>query len=85
MVKPLTKVEKKWLAELQTVLDKCPSKRLGAYTTGDAVLSIYDKPVFDRYRDANPRDERDDVWVHQDIGTKLCVIDTPFQIDGVAG
>jgi hypothetical protein len=83
--KKLTTAEKKWVDELQAVLNKCPSKRLGAYTTGDADLKIYDKPVFDAYRDANPRDDRDDVIVHQEIGTVLDSIDTPFQVDGVAG
>lgn len=84
-VKKLTAAERKWLGDLQAVLDKCPSQRLGGYTIGDANITIYDKLVFDNYRDNNPRDERDDVLIHQEIGTKLGVIDTPFQIDGVSG
>jgi hypothetical protein len=38
----LTKKEQAWLDELQEVLDRCPSKRLGFYTIGDAALSVYD-------------------------------------------
>jgi hypothetical protein len=38
----LNAAEKKWIAELQAVLDACPSKRLGFYTIGDPQISIYD-------------------------------------------
>jgi hypothetical protein len=38
----LTKKERDWIAELQTVLDKCPSKRLGFFTIGDPDITIYD-------------------------------------------
>lgn len=84
-VKKLTAAEAKWIGELQAVFNKCPSKRFGAYTIGDSELKIYDKPVFDAYRNANPRDGRDDVLIHYEIGTVLDTIDTPFQVDGVAG
>jgi hypothetical protein len=84
-VKKLTKAESDWLAEFQRLMDRCPSKRLGCYTIGDADIRIYDKPVFDAYRHANPRDMRDDVLIHGDIGTVLGNIDMPFQVDGVAG
>lgn len=38
----LNAAEKKWIAELQAVLDACPSKRLGFYTIGDPTIYIYD-------------------------------------------
>lgn len=38
----LTSDERKWLADLQAVLDACPSKRLGFYTIGDPEVSVYD-------------------------------------------
>lgn len=37
-----TKAEKAWLEELQELLDRCPSKRLGFYTIGDPSVSVYD-------------------------------------------
>jgi len=44
---PLTKVEARWLAQLEKLLLACPSKRLGAYTVGDPTLNIYDKPAME--------------------------------------
>lgn len=38
----LTKAEKAWIAEVQEVLDRCPSKRMGFYTIGDDELFVYD-------------------------------------------
>lgn len=84
-VKKLTAAEAKWVQKVQALMAECPSKRLGAYTIGDAEIRLYDKPVFDAHRNANPRDDRDDVIIHQEIGTVLATIDTPFQVDGVAG
>lgn len=39
----LTKAEKAWLEKLQTVLNECPSDRLGFYTIGDANVTVYDR------------------------------------------
>ena len=39
----LTAAEKKWLADLQELLDACPSKRLGFYTIGDPDITVYDR------------------------------------------
>ena len=39
----LTRAERKWVQELQKVLDKCPSERLGFFTIGDCDVSLYDK------------------------------------------
>lgn len=47
--------ELKWLAEVQAVLDRCPSKRLGFYTIGDREVTVYDKR-FDAAIDASGRD-----------------------------
>lgn len=41
MSKP-TKDEAAWLAELQELLDRCPSKRMGFYTIGDPSIVVYD-------------------------------------------
>lgn len=39
----LNKAEREWLAEMQHLLDTCPSKRLGFYTIGDAAVALYDR------------------------------------------
>lgn len=84
-VKKLTPAEAKWLKDFQALMDTCPSKRLAAYTVGDPDLVIYDKPVFDAYRNANSRDDRDDVVLHDELRTKLGRISMPFLVDGVCG
>ncbi len=38
----LNKKERAWLDELQEVLNRCPSKRLGFYTIGDPQVVVYD-------------------------------------------
>lgn len=43
MAKRLNKAEAAWIAELQEVLDRCPSTRLGFFTIGDPNISIYDR------------------------------------------
>lgn len=39
----LNKSEKQWIAEVQELLDRCPSKRLGFYTTGGSTVTVYDR------------------------------------------
>lgn len=39
----LTKKEQAWLDELQAVLNRCPSKRIGFYTIGDKDVYVYDR------------------------------------------
>lgn len=85
-VKQLTTEELHWLKQFQKLMNKCPSKRLGCYTIGDADIVIYDKPVFSAYYATLPqRDILDDVLIHYQAGTVLYTIDMPFQVDGVAG
>jgi hypothetical protein len=43
MTMKLTKAELKWIKDVQTVLDSCPSNRLGFYTIGDPDVTIYDR------------------------------------------
>jgi len=51
----LNAAEKKWIADLQAVLDACPSKRLGFYTIGDPTVSIYDLRKEKQINDAQDR------------------------------
>ncbi|MDU6301494.1 hypothetical protein [Serratia marcescens] len=39
----LNKKERAWLDELQEVLNRCPSERLGFYSIGDPQIVIYDR------------------------------------------
>ena len=85
-VKPLTAAETKWLDKFQDLMNKCPSERLGAFTTGDPYLSIYDKVYFDAFRESEGfYTEQDDVHVHESLSTVLYVVDMPFQVDGICG
>ena len=36
----LTAEERKWVKQVQKVLDKCPSKRIGFYTIGDNNIGL---------------------------------------------
>lgn len=85
--KPLTKAEAKWLVEVEKLLRACPSKRLGAFTVGDADLHIYDKEVCDAWLAENrmPRDGLDAGELHKKAGSSLGRIATGFQIDSCAG
>lgn len=42
MSEPLTAEETKWLKKLNKLLGECPSDRLGFFTTGDDIVSVYD-------------------------------------------
>lgn len=85
--KPLTKAEAKWLADLEKLLQSCPSNRLGAYTTGDATLYIYDRDVSDAWLAVNhrARDVFDASEQHRRAGSQLGFISTGIQIDSCAG
>lgn len=54
----LTKAERAWIAEVQAVLDKCPSKRIGFYTIGDPQVLLWDmdkkEKVFKHRGDFSP-------------------------------
>lgn len=50
--KALTPEERNWIDSMQTLLDQCPSERLGFYTTGDHSVTIFDKKVRDKWHQA---------------------------------
>lgn len=73
----LTAAEKKWLADLQAVLDACPSKRLGFFTTGDPSVSVFDetkKNEIERLHEQNPNKE----FCHCVIAAGAYVMDLHF-------
>lgn len=83
--KMLTEREIAWLKKLQTVLDECPSDRLGAYTIGDANLFLYDR----RFEDAiNERSQSTSVDFCRAVAAEragLCDIRFPFPVHATAG
>lgn len=56
----LTAAERRWLKDLQAVLDACPSQRLGFYTIGDHDVSIYDRSKEAEINEALDANERMD-------------------------
>lgn len=85
--KSLTKAEMKWIAELQELLNACPSKRLGAYTIGDPVVTIFDRVVRDAWLGADAA--RSEIEAGAEIdqsGSDLNVyLRFPFQIESRSG
>jgi hypothetical protein len=41
--KPLTKAELDWLKEVQSILNRCPSKRIAFFTVGDNFVGLHDE------------------------------------------
>lgn len=55
----LTAAERKWLNDVQKVLNRCPSTRLGFFTIGDKDVFVYDKRLdkqIDELQDSGGRD-----------------------------
>ncbi|MDX5979585.1 hypothetical protein [Vreelandella alkaliphila] len=82
----LTKAEAAWLKKLQAVIDECPSKRLAAFTVGDARITLYDgsnQAQILAIQDANPSEEFGNAVEAADA--TLAHVPFPFQIHSVAG
>jgi len=70
-----TKKELDWIAELQEVLNKCPSKNLGFFTVGDPYITIFDNRKLQKIYEKST-----------DIGLDFCngVHDTDAEIGSIA-
>lgn len=82
----MTPAEKAWVAKLQAVIAECPSKRLAAYTVGDADITLYDGSKQDQIlaiQDAKPSMEFGNCV--EDADAALAHVAFPFQIHSVAG
>lgn len=80
--RPLNTAEKAWLIELDRLLQRCPSTRLAAATSGDAKLIIYDKDL-ERFDDDAGRSE-DFIPYCSRAGIILCRLPMPFQVASTA-
>lgn len=47
----LTAAEKKWIKQVNALVAKCPSKRLGFYTIGDNYIGLYDRVELNKLPD----------------------------------
>ncbi|MGL5093702.1 MAG: hypothetical protein ACRC8B_22840 [Aeromonas sobria] len=83
--KPLTKAEAKWIAELQALLNKCPSKRMVAYTIGDPELVIYDSSFSSAIGDILDNSKKDVCQAVTMLGADLASITFPFPVESTAG
>lgn len=82
----LTKAEAAWVKKLQAVIDECPSKRLAAFTVGDADIRLYDgskQAQILAIQDASPGMEFGNAVEEADA--ELMHVPLPFQIHSVAG
>lgn len=78
----LTRAEKKWLDQLQNVLDACPSDRLGFYTTGDCALYLWNREASEA---VYSRDEDFHDAVKHSRADFQEYLDFPAQIQSTAG
>ena len=83
--KMLTEREIAWLKKLQSVLDDCPSDRLGAYTIGDPVLHIYDRRFEDAINEKLESGSTDFCTAAATLGADLCEVRTPFPVHATSG
>ncbi|MCI4031493.1 MULTISPECIES: hypothetical protein [Dickeya] len=82
----LTKKERAWLDELQAVLNRCPSKRLGFFTIGDPILVVYDRTKdaeIDKFMDRNTSAEFCTAVQHHDA--EFTTIDFPAAVHSTCG
>lgn len=81
----LTKEERKWLNDVQKVLNRCPSKRLGFYTIGDPTIYVYDRSK-DQEIDAHQhRNGRDFCHSVDALNAEFCDLDFPAAVHSTAG
>lgn len=80
----LTKKEATWLSRLQDVLDECPSTRLGFYTVGDPILTVYDKRKEERVN-ALIDEGRDFCTAVQELDAELDTLEFPSHVHSTSG
>jgi len=79
-VKELSNEERQWVAELQAIINKCPSDRLAAYAIGDNIVTLYDRPTVQAYQQQYPEEAVHTVQAHRKLGTVLGYITMPFYV-----
>ena len=83
----LTPAERDWLTQVQELLSKAPSDRLGFYTVGDKTVFVYDKTCdaeIHRYSEQHPNAEFCTA-VDKAAGGAIACLDFPSSVHSVAG
>lgn len=80
----LTKKEQAWLDELQEVLNRCPSKRLGFATSGDRDITVYDGSFSDLIFKMLEREGGDYIPTADKLGAVFGVINFPAPVEPTA-
>jgi hypothetical protein len=86
MQSKLTKEEKSWLRKVQNLLNKCPSDRIGFFTTGDNDVTVYDcsrKQEIDEFELADIGDEY--CQCISEVGADLGSLTFPNQVLNLPG
>ncbi|CAI1573865.1 Uncharacterised protein [Serratia entomophila] len=82
----LTKAETKWLDELQEVLNRCPSNRLGFATIGDRDVTVYDTSFSQAIEDhIFSSGTGDFIPTADQLGAVLGEITFPANVESTAG
>ena len=82
---PLTKEERLWISKLQRLLNQCPSKRFGFYTTGYRDVTIVDLPVTEAYDRDSGYPEQDYCVKVQAAGSELGELVFPSAVQSTSG
>lgn len=81
----LNKKERAWLDELQEILNRCPSKRLGFFTIGDPIIYVYDRSKEQKINDHQDRYGRDFCHSVRAMDADFCDLDFPAAVHSTAG
>ncbi|CUZ15578.1 Uncharacterised protein [Serratia marcescens] len=81
----LNKKERAWLDELQEVLNRCPSTRLGFFTIGDKDVFVYDKRLDKQIDEIQDRGCRDFGLVVNDLDAGFGELTFPAAVHSTAG
>lgn len=83
--KPLTAAEANWVKDLQAVLNKCPSKRMIAFTIGDNDVTIYDRSFSPKVDELTMRGGTEVGQAVDELGAEIASIRFPFPVQSTAG
>ncbi|MBH2791562.1 hypothetical protein I5L37_10075 [Serratia marcescens] len=81
----LTAAERKWLNEVQKVLNRCPSTRLGFFTIGDKDVFVYDKRLDKQIDELQDSGGRDFGLVVNDLDAGFGELTFPAAVHSIAG
>ncbi|ENY0908232.1 hypothetical protein I5K90_08685 [Serratia marcescens] len=81
----LNKKEQAWLDELQEVLNRCPSERLGFFTIGDKDVFVYDKRLDKQIDELQDSGGRDFGLVVNDLDAGFGELTFPAAVHSTAG